>query len=340
MIKRIFQILFLMLLIFAVIHKTELKYAVVQTYGQTKLIIKAKNSNQILKDTSYSDSLKQQLLFILKVKKFAEDSLALVHTKNYTTFYDAGAKEINWLVMAAYPFELKSYEWKFPLAGKFPYLGFFNPQDANKEASRLKNLGFDVKIGHPTAWSTLKIFKDPVLSTMLRYSKGRLAEIIIHETTHATIFIKNDVVLNENLANFIGKMGATKFLKTTFGINSPQYKNYLKKLAHDSLFRNFISLNFSRLDSLYHTFSDKSDTIKNKSMKDSVMNKIEFDYINLFHADSQRIRYIKNSKYFHNNVNFLQSDIYNSKYSYLNRLFSDSCNGNFSKFIEKFKNRL
>ena len=337
MVKRIIQILFLMLLIFAVIYKKELKYAIVQAYGQTRLIIKAKNINQLVKDSSYSDSLKQQLLFILKVKKFAEDSLALVHTKNYTTFYDAGDKEINWLVMAAYPFELKSYEWNFPLAGKFPYLGFFNPLDAQKEANRLKKLGLDVKIGHPTAWSTLKIFKDPVLSTMLRYSKGRLTEIIIHETTHATVFIKNDAVLNENLANFVGKKGAIKFLKDTYGINSLQYKNYIKKLVHDSLIRNFISLNSSRLDSLYHTFSDKSDTIKNKSLKDSLMNCIELDYINLFQADSQRIRYIKNSKYFHNNVNFLQSNIYNSKYSYLNRLFTDSCNGNFRIFIQGFK---
>jgi predicted aminopeptidase len=61
-----------------------------------------------------------------------------------------------------------------------------------------------VSIRNPGGWSTLGWFTDPILSGMLKRNEGDLASLIIHEMVHATIFVKDDVDFNENLASFIG----------------------------------------------------------------------------------------------------------------------------------------
>ncbi len=45
---------------------------------------------------------------------------------------------------------------------------------------------------------------------MLNRSEGDLANLIIHEMSHATIFVKDSVDFNENLATFIGDRGAER----------------------------------------------------------------------------------------------------------------------------------
>ena len=84
---------------------------------------------------------------------------------------------------------------------------------ADKEMELLKEAGYDVGMRTVGGWSTLGWFKDPILSNMLNRSYGDLANLIIHELVHATIFVKDSVEFNENLASFIGDQGAKLFLK-------------------------------------------------------------------------------------------------------------------------------
>jgi predicted aminopeptidase len=59
------------------------------------------------------------------------------------------------------------------------------------------------EVGQRLGW-----FTDPILSKMLMRSEGDLANLIIHEMSHATIFVKDSIEFNENLATFIGDRGA------------------------------------------------------------------------------------------------------------------------------------
>ena len=84
-----------------------------------------------------------------------------------------------------------------------PYKGYFDSTKAYNLVRDLKAEGYDVNIYNPAAWSTLGWFNDPILSSMLYWSEGGLASLIIHEMTHATIWISGDVEYNENLADFM-----------------------------------------------------------------------------------------------------------------------------------------
>jgi predicted aminopeptidase len=54
-------------------------------------------------------------------------------------------------------------------------------------------------------------FNDPVLSTTLKNPPSRIANTVIHESVHATVWIQGNVAFNETLANFVGMQGAIEF---------------------------------------------------------------------------------------------------------------------------------
>ena len=83
--------------------------------------------------------------------------------------------------------------------------------------AELESEGYEVRIRPVGAWSTLGFFNDPILSNMLERSPGALAELIIHEMTHATLYVKDGVDFNENLATFVGEQGALEFLEAQYG---------------------------------------------------------------------------------------------------------------------------
>src|SRR5690606_27837765 len=128
---------------------------------------------------------------------------------------------------ASEPFRLVPYTWTFPILGSVPYKGFFNEQSAVALADALASEGWDVNVRNPGGWSTLGWFTDPILSEMLEKDEGDLASLIIHEMVHATIFVKDSIEFNENLASFIGDRGAEAFLVARFGTQSEPYKTFI-----------------------------------------------------------------------------------------------------------------
>ncbi|MEQ9048704.1 MAG: aminopeptidase, partial [Marinoscillum sp.] len=127
--------------------------------------------------------------------------------------------------------------------------------------------GLDVRIRTVGGWSTLGILKDPLLSNMLERNDGALAEVIIHELTHATLFVKNEVEFNENLASFIGEKGAEHFLISHFGDSSAQHLEYLQSQADSKTLTRIILKGATTLDSLYGTFNDTLSTPLKDSLK-------------------------------------------------------------------------
>jgi predicted aminopeptidase len=55
---------------------------------------------------------------------------------------------------------------------------------------------------------------------MLRRGTLSLAETIIHELLHNTIWRASETVFNESLATFVGRTGAVQFLRAEFGADS------------------------------------------------------------------------------------------------------------------------
>jgi len=229
-------------------------YGLMQGYGQAKILWQARPVAEVLADPAYPDSVKAKLRLIAEIKQFAEDSIGLKPSENYTTFYDQKGKAILWVLTACEPFRLVEKEWDFPLIGSFSYKGFFDLEKANVEDTLLRAQGYDVSIGPVGGWSTLGWFKDPVLSNFLRRKEGNLANLIIHELTHGTLFVKDSLRFNENLASFVGDQGARLFLRHKYGPGSPQLLEYEADEHDGAAFTRYVLRATQSLDSLYQSF--------------------------------------------------------------------------------------
>jgi len=249
-------------------------YGVRMGYGQMNIIWNARPVGQFLNDPTFPDSLKARLELIGEVRRYAIDSLGLKDTDNYKTMYDQQGREIMWVVMASEPFRLKPKEWEFPIVGAVPYKGFFNEARARELGQQLEQEGWDVIIRNPGGWSTLGWFTDPILSKMLNRSEGDLANLIIHEMSHATIFVKDSVDFNENLATFIGDRGAEKFLIGKYGVNAPEYNTYINEDKDYLKFVDHMLRASGALDSLYNTFGGNEPVEKKQSAKEALIGKI------------------------------------------------------------------
>ena len=179
-----------------------------------------------------------------------------------------------WVVLAAEAYQLKPKEWKFPIIGTVPYKGFFNKQKAINLKKELESEGYDVIIRNPGGWSTLGWFTDPILSKMLNRSEGDLANLIIHEMSHSTIFVKDSINFNENLATFIGDRGTEKFLIHKFGIHSKEYITYIEEDEDYLKYVNHMLGGAKQLDSLYATMKESDPIDQKKSIKKRVIEKI------------------------------------------------------------------
>jgi predicted aminopeptidase len=307
-------------------------YGIRQGMGQLQIVWNAHPVEEFLKDPSFPDSLKTKLKLIDEVRKFAIDSLGLKDTENYKTLYDQKNKEVMWVVQACEPFELKPKQWHFPIVGSVPYKGFFNKSKALDLQKELEEEGYDVSVRNPGGWSTLGWFTDPILSGMLDRSEGDLASLIIHEMVHATIFIKDDVDFNENLADFIGDTAAYDFLKFKFGKESNQYLTYLHQDQDYRKYTRHILKGTLSLDSLYQSMK-KEDPIENKmQIKEAMISKIisSIDTLNLYER--------KNSttwkKRLPNNTFFMSYRLYKSKQTIFERELDQKFNGDMREYVK------
>ena len=130
---------------------------------------------------------------------------------NYTSYVEWTGDRVVTTLVATRPGEVKPAGFWFPLVGRLPYKGFFDPERAEREAERLREDGFDVCVVPVAAYSTLGWFADPVTSPMLRGGDGRLVETLLHELVHATVFVREQTDFNEGVASFIGEEASVGF---------------------------------------------------------------------------------------------------------------------------------
>ena len=277
-------------------------------------------------------------MLIGEIKKFAVDSLGLKNTDNYTTFYDQQNKPVLWVLTASEPFTLKAYQWYFPMLGNVAYKGFFLQQKGIKEMDVLKKKCYDVDLSPTGGWSTLGWFKDPVLSNMLYNSKGALAELIIHELTHGTLYVKNNVDFNENLASFVGEKGAEKFLLMKFGKHSEEITNYKSNLADEKVFEKYLFNSTQQLKILYQSISQESDEIKLKKKKELIFKLV----VNAYKLPLEHKRkYVKRMKgaFTSGNAFFMSYQRYDAQKDSLERVMNTQFNGDIKMYLNDLKTR-
>lgn len=336
--------IFLLLLSALAIWQRELiAYGLLQLNGQLEVMNNGRRFEELKKDSNFPDSLKAKIKIIEEARQFGMEKLGMKFSENYTKIYDQKGAAILWNVSASYPYKLEAYQWKFPIVGKFSYKGYFDLKKAKKERDRLKNNGeegikFDTNIRSVSAWSTLGWFEDVLLSNNLEREEGDLVELILHELTHATLYVKDSVEFNENLANFIGEEGAKLFLVEKYGKDSKELKDYIFSLQDSKKYRNFMLLASNSLDSVYKYASENSFSEKRKE-------EIKQNHFNLIKSKIDTVSFSNQNwaKRFQerelNNTNFMSVRRYNSSQGTLKNIFEEQFNQDLKAFLKYFADK-
>lgn len=229
----------------------QVPYLLQSAYHQSKILASRQQTKDALKDNSLTEEQKNKIRLAEEALNFAEQELKLKRTGNYRSYVKINGPYVTYVVTAAPKDKLEHYLWSFPIVGAVPYKGYFSIEGARKEANTFDKSKFDTYVRGVTAYSTLGWFDDPLLSTMLQYSAHDLVNVVIHETVHATIYIKSNADFNERLATFIGNKGTELF----FIRNAQRFPQALStiraEMADEKLFSEFISKELAELKSWY-----------------------------------------------------------------------------------------
>jgi len=332
-VKRVFLVISAVVAVIVITQWDLLKYGVEQGRGQLRIVWAAKPVEEFLASPSFPDSLKVKLRLIDHVRRYAIDSLGLKDTRNYKTLYDQQGEEVLWVVMASEPFRLQAKEWKFPVVGSVPYKGFFDKEKAVALKNELERDGWDVNVRNPGGWSTLGWFTDPILSKMLNRSDGDLASLIIHEMSHATIFVKDSVDFNENLATFIGDRGAEQFLISHYGPDSQEYITYINEESDYVKYASHMLRGAARLDSLYKTF-DEADPDAKQRMKTGLIRDIVVSLDTLTLRATKRRTSQRFSEELPNNAYFMNFIRYQSQQDVFVKEWQEHFGGDLRAYIK------
>ena len=195
-------------------------YVISSSYYQMELLAKRKKNTKVLEKNQLPAAEAEKLKLIPKMKSFGK-KLGLSSTDNYDTI----ALELDrtvWNVSGCDPLSFTSASWWFPVVGRITYLGFFTDRAAERWMKRLKKKNLDVYQRTAGAYSTLGWFRDPVWPSMLKWDEYELAEVVFHELTHATLWVKGGASFNESFANFVGQQAMYAYMEDKYGRDSKE----------------------------------------------------------------------------------------------------------------------
>jgi predicted aminopeptidase len=220
---------------------------------------------EILKDDQVSSEIKEKIRFIQDVKRYGEETLGLKKTKNYSRFYETHGP-ILYIVTACEKDRLRLRTWEFPLVGGVTYKGFFSKEEALRERDDLSRQDHDTYVQAATAYSTLGWLNDPIFSSMVQSNPVALANLILHEMTHATLYFRGKTDFNEQVATFIGNRGAIEFLAETYGRDSREVTDAIDIQRDDLVFSRWIDQSCRRLSEFYQSEISREEKLKGREV--------------------------------------------------------------------------
>jgi predicted aminopeptidase len=218
---------------------------------------------ELLRDEEAGLFTKEKLRFVQEVKHYGEERFGLRKTKSYSKFFEVKGPVLH-VITACEKDRLHSYSWDFPIVGKVTYKGFFTADEALKEKTLLDRKGYDTFLQKAEAYSTLGWLKDPIFSSILEWEEGALANLILHETAHATVYFKDRTDFNEQLATFIGNQGAIDFLTERYGPESKEVRKAIQHQEDDLLFSDWMDQACQQLSAYYDSEISKEEKLKGR----------------------------------------------------------------------------
>lgn len=200
------------------------RYLAQAAHGQADLLGRARPIPEVVRDPDTPARTAMLLAEIPTIKEYGR-SYALSVRRNYTNYVVVGRPGVVWFVGAADPLKFKPLKWCFPIVGCFAGLGWFDEDEAVTHKLALDKLGYDTIVRPAGAYSTGGWFPDPVLSTMLGGGDDafpELANVILHESVHATVLVPDQPFFNESFATYIADALTDHWIVDRFGRGSPE----------------------------------------------------------------------------------------------------------------------
>ncbi len=240
-------------------------YAFYAVVGQLDLVCRTRPLDQVLSDGTLNEAQRAKVREILAIRDFAANRLGLHVNDSYTAYLDTGGQPVAWNLSASAKDSLTPVLWTFPLAGAIPYLGFFDRQTAADYQLGLVAQGYDTVLYPVEAYSTLGLFADPITTTMLERSEAFLADLLIHESTHNTVWRHGSTDFNENAATFVGRIGAILYLSEKYGADSDVVTETRQKNHDEDLYNRSLSDLLVRLTDYYASDLPSADKIAGRA---------------------------------------------------------------------------
>jgi len=218
---------------------------------------------EVLEKEGMDLEAKEKIRLIQEVKHYGEEKLGLTRTKSYSKYFEVKGPVLH-VITASEKDCLQLYHWNFPITGKVTYKSFFTREGALKEKRFLEGKGYDTFVQQAGAYSTLGWLKDPIFSSMLQWGEATLANLILHEMTHASIYFKGQTDFNEQLATFVGNQGAIGFLIEKYGKESKEVIKAIHNQEDDLLFSRWIDQACQQLLNFYSKEISRDEKIKGR----------------------------------------------------------------------------
>lgn len=294
----------------------------------------ARPVHRVLQDPGTSEQTREFLLQVEEILDFAMDELGLRESRNYRSYVEIDRNYLAAVVYAAESLSFVRHTWKFPIVGEVPYKGFFNPDHARREAEGLEAQGYDTWISAVTAFSTLGYFRDPLYSFMKHYSTYHIADLIIHELVHSTIWVKDQAGFNEALAVYIGNRGGELFAERTYGADSPEYQAIFDLRQDREQFNRDILELKKLLQEMYSMpIPDEQKLVRKQEIIDSFQKQFHATYEQRYLTQ----RYLGFAELDVNNAYISIFSLYHPGDDIYERIHMEAAGGDLSRMIELLK---
>jgi predicted aminopeptidase len=225
------------------------RYVAVSAWYQAEMLASREPVDEVLASGVLSAGEAQRLALFGEVKRFGA-TIGLSATDNYDSYARTWRRTI-WNVSACPPLSFENRTWWFPIVGTVPYLGFFSDEEAATWRVRLEAEGYEVHQRTVAAYSTLGWFRDPILPGMMQWNEPQIAETVLHELAHATLWIPGSVNFNESFASVVGLTAGDQYLVAKYGVDAPVVQAS-RDDDHDWYrFRDLLQGLYAELDAVY-----------------------------------------------------------------------------------------
>lgn len=220
---------------------------------QAELLMRRRPVEAAFWRADLSEDDRASILLAQDVKAWGAE-LGFGATDNYGTLSVGWDHEVQ-VVTGCAPLSFTPRSVWFPIAGRLTYVGYFRAGPLGRAEARLAADGLDVYTRPAGAWSSLGWFRDPLTPSMLGWGRFDLAETVLHELAHATVWVPGDATFNESFAGFVGEEAAFRYFSARYGPASRELA--LARSDFDDLGR-WRALQIALTDDLEQIYSDPS----------------------------------------------------------------------------------